>query len=360
MEKLQINMNEEAEIRKEQQQKMYRLEIALRRQAQPNAAEHIGLMEAADPNPDQTAQPTPLELNYTEEGENDFLTKRQLENDATYARMPQKRVAITTANDSPYNMPRRFTPPPAMPPNNIPPPPSQPPTSSPDLSKSGGKMPRQRVAFQAAPYGASPSATDNRRTTASTQDAASIADDKGRDLANQLAKLKFDGSTESAVLPKAVMYCAAGHLLGDTSLISKGRNLAREVEMITHRLAPGQPILNFLEAGDNNPAAYLREDYSQPDNVVELLATSGNQKVSTLKVNAQLAGNEINSIVDTGASSCAVSYDCLRGNGLAHLLSDVTNHYVNADGYTSQSKGRVFMFHTPLTIGAMTTLYHQQ
>lgn len=133
MEKLQINLNQEAEIRKGQQQKVYRLEAALCRHAQPNTAEHLGLMEdAADPTPAPTTHHTPLELNYTKEGEYDFLVKRQLEGDTPYVRMPQKRVAITPANDSPYNMPRRFTPPPAMPANRIPPPPAQPPTPGPD------------------------------------------------------------------------------------------------------------------------------------------------------------------------------------------------------------------------------------
>jgi len=108
-----------------------------------------------------------------------------------------------------------------------------------NLDRTTRQMPRGRVPINAAPYNTSntPAAFGNRSPNQQPE-AAAIANDKGREIAEQLAKVKMDGRKESAVLPKAVMLCAAGHLIGDTSLIDKGKALAREVESVARRHSP--------------------------------------------------------------------------------------------------------------------------
>jgi hypothetical protein len=162
----------------------------------------------------------------------------------------------------------------------------------------------------AGPHGADANPSAARPAT-SRQDAAALANDKGREIAEQLAKVKMDARKEAAVLPKAVMYCAAGHLIGDTALIDKGKNLAREVENVARRIAPGQPIFMAEQAPTVNPANYLSENHNQhtTDEIMNQLMPG--ERVSTCKILAGLAGQPTNSILDTGASTTAVSLDCL-------------------------------------------------
>jgi len=223
-------------------------------------------------------------------------------------------------------------------------------------------MPRGRVPINAAPYNAtSTPAAFGSRSPHQQPEAAAIANDKGREIAEQLAKVKMDGRKESAVLPRAVMLCAAGHLIGDTSLIDKGKALAREVESVARRIAPGQPILtaNNMSSNSNDdmhhPASYLSGSARASSTAQIMNHNVPSRKVSTCKVLANISGRPVWTVVDTGASTCAISLDCLRRNSMDHLLrTDVNTNYINADGRTVPGKGKVY--NIPFTVGDMTTL----
>ncbi|WIA15613.1 hypothetical protein OEZ85_002240 [Tetradesmus obliquus] len=126
MEKLQINPKQAKTDPAEQQQKIYRLQTALRR---PTQADHIHLREEPSPaNPEDEGD----ETYYYDQGvtgyvtyyEDDMLLNKRStpDGDANYARMPRQRMAISPANESPYTVPRRVTSPPAAPPHAVPPP----------------------------------------------------------------------------------------------------------------------------------------------------------------------------------------------------------------------------------------------
>jgi len=285
-----------------------RLRAALRQSGGPSD-ENIGIMEDTEfpCNPYDFADDS-----YCDQ----FMVKRpQPDGDnLPYTRMPHKRVAINPSNQTPYMAPRAATPPaPPMPPHARDD--SQPgrQAAAAELDHATRRMPRGRIPFQAAPYPSNPTAAAAAQRPASQrQDAASLANDKGRDIAEQLGKVKVDARKEAAVLPKAIMFCAAGHMVGDAALIDKGKALAREVEAVVRRIAPGQPILANMAASDRNPAPILSSPNSECPIPVLNHQPHTLSEISTCKVQASLAGQPLEAVVDTGASTCAVTLDCLR------------------------------------------------
>jgi hypothetical protein len=64
-------------------------------------------------------------------------------------------------------------------------------------------------------------------------------------------------------------------------------------------------------------------------------------KVSTCKVMAQVNGREVDCVVDTGASTSAITLDCLRRLKLDTLIDTTRPSYLNADGRVATGQGKV-------------------
>lgn len=275
-------------------------------------------------------------------------------------------------------------------------------------NNAGAAMPRARKAYNARPYGAAPSAppqpaaslyrpASGPATTALTEksEAAKLAEKRGKELAESLCKsMKIDGCKEGNVVPRAVMTCCAGHLTSDPELVEKGKQLARQVEAVLKRISPARPSA-VPQTLYYNPEPQYPQDSTLPQpcgyhsapvappqapslhrglpciNHAQAATTPYRAHaafynrepvppsmrpppVSTCKVMAKVNGNELEAVVDTGASSCAISNDCLRRLGLQHLVrTELQSSYLNADGHVALSKGKIPLH---LTLGSMTTL----
>lgn len=353
MERMQINNMADSVALREANQEIHRLKAALRRREV--GSEHIGILEDAGPSARTTSEPY---ADYYQEDSgpytdyDELMIKRAADQDNAYVRMPHKRVAFDPAAPGPYTQPRRMPTPPAAP---EPPAPTGPParptdsTHTTNLEQASRRIPRQRAPFNAAPYGT------GAANVSTKYDAATLAKDKGREMAEQFGKIKLDGRKESAVLPRAVMYCAAGYMLGDMALVDKGMKLAKEVENVTTRVAPGHTILLAADR-ERHPAAYLANYSERPMKQVMSYTTPPNKKLSTVKIRVRVAGYDTWAVVDTGASTNAITLDCLRRAKILHLIRrDLPCGYINADGCYTDGKGRVY--NVPLSIGnRMATL----
>jgi hypothetical protein len=195
------------------------------------------------------------------------LIKRNMtdDGDTPYVRMPHKRGAITPTSQTPYRPKEDHTTTTTSDRN---------PTSATNQTTPAGPntpgldrgtarhITRGRVPVNAGTHGADATNPLATRPATFRPDATALANEKGREIAEQLAKVKMDARKEATVLPKAVMYYAAGHLVGDTALIDKGKNLAREVENVAMRIATGQPMFMAERATAVNPANYLSESHN--------------------------------------------------------------------------------------------------
>lgn len=96
--------------------------------------------------------------------------------------------------------------------------------------------------------------------------------------------------------------------------------MARDVDMLIRRAAPGNPILTAMPV--MNVGRYITSA-SCPAIVnsaqMHLPAPVGRRR-STCKVPVRFAGHPVEAVVDTGASSSAITLDCLRKAGLDHLV----------------------------------------
>jgi hypothetical protein len=237
------------------------------------------------------------------------------------------------------------------------------------------RMPRERTPVDARPYGVPPRTTTIPAVAAPARaaqpsapsaadscfDAAKLADDKGKEMASVICKsIKLDGIRESTVVPQAVLTCLAGHLVGDKKMVDQGRDMARQVDNLIKSMSPssrrpGGALLNMAQPGPMRPqnarpaAALLRHGL-----LGRSLRPAG-QRVSTCKVAASLNGQDLIAVVDTGATTSAVTLDCLRRCSLDHLnAKDMGASYINADGRISAGKGRVF--NMTLGLGSFETL----
>ncbi|WIA38111.1 hypothetical protein OEZ86_001473 [Tetradesmus obliquus] len=237
------------------------------------------------------------------------------------------------------------------------------------------RMPRQRTPVDARPYGAAPRTTTTATAAAPARaanasapeasscfDAAKLADDKGKEMASVICKsIKLDGIRESTVVPQAVLTCLAGHLVGDKKMVDQGRDMARQVDSLIRSLhtssrRPGAGLLlNMAQTGPMRTAAAQPSASLLRHGLLSRGVRPAGQRVSTCKVAAALNGQELTAVVDTGATTSAVTLDCLRRCNLEHLnAKDMGVSYINADGRISAGKGRVF--NMALGLGAFETL----
>jgi hypothetical protein len=294
--------------------------------------------------------------------------KRQAEEEAgytPYVRMPHKRTAINPHGNTPYAPTTRVQPAPAVVRPTAVYPAAQPAAGPAQMEtdSTGRRLPRGRTAI-AVPQSLPPAPVPEPAALRNTVqfDAAAITNDKGREMAAAVCKsMKLDAAKEGTVVPHAVLHCVAGHLLADRKLIEKGKTLAREVDLLVRRTMPGPPILAAAAATAHPIKHGITGSFRQPGaptlmNKLHLpQAIYTKPRVSACKVIAKLADEDTEAIVDTGASTSAVSMDCLRRKGQDHLLvPEADGSYINADGRLSDGFGRVF--HLPLGLGQLTTL----
>lgn len=395
-EKLELNMAQQLSDKEKENRQ---LRHALRQQQGPVPSAHLHYMNATSDEFDDLAEGEDLEIDPLLMSEicEDLMVKRGTNEVDPYSQhMPHKRAAIDPAANSPYApASRRGYRQPQGPVMR-----SSPPAVTPTANARGNgttpagtvafenqRLPRQRAPFAAPPYNpnARPTATPGNRTTNQQQplaapqaaavargnrgtreSAAQLAADKGFDLAAALCKsMKFDANREAAVVPQAVLLCAAGHLIGDNKLIEQGKTVARQVEAIIARLSTAQTTpppantMNFAEPAANCSTNVSRLVPGRSSGQFILnrqhVRRPLNRRISTCKVIATLHGQPLEAVIDTGASTSAVTLDCLRRSELDHLvMTDMGCSYVNADGRLTDGKGKVPSI--PLGLGEFTTL----
>ena len=148
----------------------------------------------------------------------------------------------------------------------------------------------------------------------------------------------MDGQCEGSLPPQAILTCLAGHLAQVPSLIALGRSMATQVETILVDIrkkykTPAGSVLNMAALEPQEaPAARLYNTEPQYPPA---------QRISTCKVAARLNGIPVEAVVDTGASTTAVTLDCLRRLDLDSLVHPTRANYLNADGRVSKGKGKV-------------------
>jgi len=212
-------------MRDTQQQEIARLRAALRR----SPTDQIGILEATE---------LPYATPYHKEGlAEDYELIRIPAHEATedaYTRVPHKRPKAPM-NRQPY-MPDL--------------------QARPRLRHSSGATSTYPTFPKAAkleqpgwctPPGGMPANHCRKHNTASLRpamahkDAVTTTNAMGKELAQQLLEMmNMDARTETAILPRAVLLCAAGYLTRDQTLIDKGIALATAVEAAVEGVAPSE------------------------------------------------------------------------------------------------------------------------
>lgn len=351
--KLELNMHQQLQDRDRQ---IKTLRFALQKQHQPNTAQ-INMMGAADWEHEDFGMPSDEQCN-EDELDQDLLAsifvKRPADVEPQYKRMPSKRVAINPNAPSPYAPPRPVYTPAVEPtaPNH---------RDSP--SSAAHRMPRQRQPFQGPPRGTPGTLTSappgggapshNQGGNSSKPTAAHLANERARKMAQDLCRsIKLDGMHECTLPPQAVLTCLAGHLAGVPSLVRLGQDMAQQVDSLIHKMKGNGPLpapnaLNLATAMPSTlslrqPAMRKPPSYQRP------------HRISTCKVTAHINGREVDCVIDTGASTSAVTLDCLRRLGLDDLIQPANANYLNADGRISSGHGKVP--NLVLSLGDLETL----
>lgn len=159
--------------------------------------------------------------------------------------------------------------------------------------------------------------------------------------------------------PQAALTHPTGHLAIDSSPLALGQDIAcriaAELQGMRHDNSPPAELLSMTAAPQlsaaTGPAA------AEGGNTPRLLSHHPVQvlpKVSTCKGVARINGREVECEVDTGASTCAITPDCLRHLNLVSLIDATPTKYLNADGQMAASKGK--MPNLPLSLGGFETL----
>jgi len=313
----------------------------------------------------QTEQPFTVDLDFMEELLANMNVKRPADDTPTYyKKMPHKRAAIDPNQPSHYAPTRRpaheRTEPQTM---DVEQPPA--PTGS-------RRAPRQHVRHNdaqpsndvaadaeipATPAAARPvvNTVPVSAAASSGATAAHIADQKGKEIADSLCKkLSLDGISGSAIPPRAVLTCVAGHLAGDQHLVRLGRNMARDTQELLSRYSlsgrPRSGMFNLAQQGQSTQQPPFKAAMNA---VVRPSGRSIGGPSCTMMV--QIYGQDAIALIDTGASASAISLDCVRRIGLLEALERKTITFTNADGRRSRARGRISRL--PLTIGSTTTLF---
>lgn len=334
---------------------------------------------------------------YAEQIDPDYLTmlyhdmyvKHGRDGDDVYQRMPHKRVAFDPAV-SPYTPGLRQQRP-APPATHLTndggkTTPGRPNTTRADqqpTNQISRRMPRDRTSFDVAPGQAPPPPDPRGQAPASRptggytpiparptnpaanarvnlapnspSQAAMLANNKGREMAEQLRKnLKFEACQDANLIPQAVLTCVAGYLADDARLIELGQNMAKQSEAVVHKLSPNRRLgsnrSTTPEPGQATPPSKLNSMQTLaaqhplgPVNLSTKAVRRWFKKANTAApcaVVARINGKEVEAVVDTGACTTAVTEDCLRRLNLLDTINkDIQWPYYNADGRPTAGVG---------------------
>lgn len=192
-------------------------------------------------------------------------------------------------------------------------------------AKANMAAPRNRVPF---------TVTADRQPPPAAGNAADRADEHGKMLASECSKhLRFDGSKEGCVLPQSVLLCAAGYLINDRQLVSKGREVAARVEKVARSmLTTSQPAASSAAPLHNIHTSELTAK-TVPTSAKGVYSSGGRGKqLVCCYVKAKLNGQHVRRLVDTRACGSAVSLDGLRGVRQDSLLRPGSTSYITAEG----------------------------
>eukprot|EP00877_Chromochloris_zofingiensis_P012035 jgi/Chrzof1/7085/Cz02g10090.t1 len=238
-------------------------------------------------------------------------------------RLPRKRTAIDTGvpmeTDTPYG---RSAPGPSAPVNKqTPPRPRPPPTSPTDQRPQSRPQPSRPQAPQptnvpninrTAPQGARPQGPRvmNQEDPAARADsvilpADVLADQKGREMAIKACRdIRVDGIKESAVVIQAVKTCCAGHILGDMSLVDRGKDMARRVDAMTRRMN------NVTHSGaSGSSAAQVANYHSLANQDIFTISSVNKGYLKEIPITVGRLNTKINATVCD-----ALNYDVLLGS----------------------------------------------
>lgn len=365
LERLEINLTqgvqrqqERAQVSRQLQDKdktIRTLKFALERRHQDEGAQ-INFMGTEQPDCDAESQDED-DLDYALLAE---LYAKRPADDAVLKRMPAKRAAFDTKTTvHPAPRPTHTSPAPQASKPAVPaasggvrhPLAQRKPTAAKPYSTTGtlGSAPRGTSAAAAASPSAQP-VTANRYPKV----AAEQANEKAKKLAAEICRsIKLDGMLEGNVPPQAVLTCLAGHLAQVPSLVTLGQEIAARVESVVQNTMRGFQLPPH-QALSLSQAVY--QSIRQPDKILSSAAPGAAQKTSTCKVVAHVNGQLIECVLDTGASTTAITMDCLRRMGFTDRIRPQKSSYLNADGRVTASKGRV----TDLIwgVGDFQTLVH--
>lgn len=277
-----------------------------------------------------------VEAEVEEEGHLDYallgeLYAKRLADEAPLKRMPAKRVAFTPQT-------------PAYPPSR-----PHPPLANPRAAPNQGPVPQRPQATKAYRTPAAPRTTPRGSPAATAPPplppnrhlrvAADQANMKAKKLAADISRsIKLDGILEGAVPPQAILTCLAGHLAKVPSLVSLGQEMAAKVENVVHDTLrnfkmPASAVLSMAPAAV--PAA------NTSCHALNNMHPRTAMKTSTCKVVGEINGKPTTCVLDTGASTSAVTIDCLRRMDMADIIQPQKSSYLNADGRLAASKGKV-------------------
>jgi len=331
-------------------------------------------------------------INYTTEP---MYMKRPAD-EGTYQRMPRKRVAFET--------PAAGTPGPSRPGPSTPSPysgqrPAGPsnPNRAPASNQAAPRQNNLRVPPPQRPQapGALPGAqaprvplTDptRRADLLSNLPADVLADSKGKEMAIKACRsLTVDAATDANLVIPAAKLCSAGHIINDSQLIEKGKDLARKTEnFIRRNSTTGASAAGASGAGPSNAAAmqvnHFHPTQSASPSYTLLARKDPNPKMlsedpleedsddpsmrparmSNLRAKVRIGSPsmgvvfETTAIVDTGASQCAVTLTTLKRMGLGKAYNYTKKTaYTTASGERAHSLGTLPDF--PVSIGKLTT-----
>jgi len=316
--------------------------------------------------------------------------------ETTYQRMPRKKVAFDTGAASAIRPPQAAPGPWSTYPGNPPAGPTAP--SRPAGAAARPSNLRTPAPQRAQTPGALPGAqaprvplTDptRRADLLPNLPADVLAESKGKEMAIKACRsINVDAATDSDLIIPAAKLCSAGHIINDSQLIEKGKDLARRTEnFIRRQYPPGGATAGASAAGPSNAATMQVNNFElapgnfdfytaltrcKPSHKMLSEVTLGPSddggadpsmvptRMSNLRAKVRIGSPSVGvafdtiAIVDTGASQCAVTLTTLKRMGLAKAI-DFTKKtvYTTASGDRAHSLGTLPDF--PVTIGKLTT-----
>eukprot|EP00877_Chromochloris_zofingiensis_P006426 jgi/Chrzof1/2036/UNPLg00692.t1 len=184
-----------------------------------------------------------------------------------------------------------------------------------------------------------------------------LADQKGRELSTKACRdIRIDGIKEASVVIQAVKTCCAGHILGDNSLVDRGKEMARRIDAVTRRMSnvpsSGGPGSATAQAANFHSLA-SQDIYISSEPKVLNHTDYRASKYSVCKANVSINGYDTVAVIDSGASHSVITRDCAKKAGLKDFIIAKKVTFLNVDGRSSVNKG--YLKKVPIAVGRLST-----